>query len=544
MKLNKINIYVSLATLIVALGTTSCVGDLNVEPINPQQTMIYDDDAVFNKIYASFSLTGQVGPSDNGDIADIDEGSSSFYRMGWYMNEFTTDEASWVWASDAGVPDLLHNTYGAANDFSMGMYYRLYFTITLCNFYLEQASGSDTESLRRMAEVRFIRALNYYYVMDLYGNAAFTEKVGAELAEYYTRQQFYDYVESELLAIEDDLAAAGQNTYGRIDVVSDWNLLSRLYLNAEVYTGTAQWQKALDYAKKVLDNGYYHLCTTGATHPTTGEKFSAYQMLFMADNDTNGAQYEAIFPILCDGDKTASYGASTYLVLGSYGSAEDAYVPSGTDCSWGKCTRVRRQLLDQFYGSDASGNSLAPNGTTVQEMTTAANDDRALFFGDGYTQDTPDESDANAGFSCVKFRSYRTDGGARSSDLSMSDSDIPFFRVAEAYLTYAEASTRMNGANSDAKEKIDALRNRANTTVQSSYSLSDILSEWSKEFWWEGRRRTDLIRYGYYGGQSAYKWEWMGGTYEGSQFSSNRNIFAIPENDLANNSNLKQNPGY
>ncbi len=542
--MKRINIIFSLAIVLLAMVVSGCVGDLNVEPINPQQTMVYDGDAIFNKIYASFSLTGQVGPSDNGDIADIDEGSSSFYRMGWYMNEFTTDEASWVWASDAGVPDLLHNTYGAANDFSMGMYYRLYFTITLCNFFLEQTSGSDEETLRRIAEVRFIRALNYYYVMDLYGNAAFTEKVGAELAAYYTREDFYNYVESELLAAAEDMAPAGSNTYGRADKVSAWLLLSRLYLNAEVYTGTAQWQKALDYAKMVLDNGYYHLCTSGATHPTTGEHFSAYQMLFLGDNDTNGAQYEAILPVLCDGDKTASYGASTFLVLGSYGSDEDAYVPSGTDCSWGKCTRVRRQLLDQFYGSDASGNSKAPNGNSIEEMTTAANDDRALFFGEGYTADTPDESDSKAGFSCVKFRSTYSNGGSRSSDLSMSDSDIPLFRVAEAYLTYAEASTRLNGANSDAKEKIDALRNRANAYTQSSYSLEDILDEWSKEFWWEGRRRMDLVRYGYYGGQSAYKWEWMGGVYEGTQFNATKNIFAIPENDLANNYNLRQNPGY
>ncbi len=544
MKYNKINLLLPIAALALALGMTSCVGDLDVEPINPQQTMIYDEDAVFNKIYASFSLTGQVGPSDNGDIADIDEGSSSFYRMGWYMNEFTTDEASWVWASDAGVPDLLHNTYGAANDFSMGMYYRLYFTITLCNFFLDQTSGSDAETQRRIAEVRFIRALNYYYVMDLYGNAAFTEKVSAELAEYYTRQDFYNYVESELLAIVDDLADSGTNTYGRVDKVAAYLLLSRLYLNAEVYTGTAQWQKALDYAQKVIGDSYYHLNTTGAT-ASTGEYFSPYQMLFLADNNETDAKYEAILPVLCDGDQTQSYGASTFLVLGSYGTAEDAYVPSGTDCSWGKCTRVRRQLLDKFYNTSSNGASQAPNGSTVQEMTSTASDDRALFFGEGYTADTPDESDANAGFSCVKFRCVRSDDGGRtSSNLSMVDSDIPLFRVAEAYLTYAEASTRLNGANADAKEKIDAIRNRANASIQSSYSLDFILSEWSREFWWEGRRRMDLVRYGYFGGQSSFKWEWMGGVYEGTQFSATKNIFAIPENDLANNINLVQNPGY
>jgi hypothetical protein len=80
--------------------------------------------------------------------------------------------------------------------------------------------------------------------------------------------------------------------------------------------------------------------------------------------------------------------------------------------------------------------------------------------------------------------------------------------------------------------------------LQSSYSLDDICDEWAREFWFEGRRRTDLIRFDKFGGQSSYKWEWMGGTYEGAQFAKTRNIFALPENELASNTNLKQNPGY
>lgn len=167
MKFNKIKAFISAAGLVLLVGTTSCVGDLDVTPINPQQTMEADYDALFNKVYASFALTGQTGPAGSGDVADIDEGQSDFYRMSWYLNEFTTDEAHWVWATDAGVPDLLHNSYGASNVFSVGFYYRLYFTITLCNFYLEQVpEDGTTETAMRRAEVRFIRALQYYYVMD------------------------------------------------------------------------------------------------------------------------------------------------------------------------------------------------------------------------------------------------------------------------------------------------------------------------------------------------------------------------------------------
>jgi hypothetical protein len=353
------------------------------------------------------------------------------------------------------------------------------------------------------------------------------------LAEYYTTSQFYSYIESELKDIESNLVAPGANTYGRVDKVAAWNLLARLYLNAEVYSGTAQWQNAKDYAEKVINNGYYHLCTSGKNG------YSAYQMLFLADNNENGAQYEMIFPVLLDGVYTKSYGGTNFLVEASYSSGMSEDVPSGSDNSWGKCMAVKKALLDKFY---TNGNY--PQGSTVAEMTTAANDDRALFYGKGFLPAVEEVGDnTGTGFGVVKFRNVRSDGKSASA-IEFVDTDLPLFRIAEAYLTYAEASTRLNGANSDAKEKIDAIRSRANASLKSSYTLDDICDEWAREFWFEGRRRIDLIRYNRFGGQAEYKWEWMGGTYEGSQFAKTRNIFALPENDLATNTNLKQNPGY
>ena len=542
MNLNNIKSLFSAALLFMAAGTftTSCVKDLDVDPINPQQTMEADYDALFNKIYASFALTGQEGPHGNRDLTSFDEGQSDFYRMFWYMNEFTTDEAHWIWATDAGVPDVLHNTYGATNDFSMGLYYRCYFTITLCNFYLDQVADDGTDEIkRRRAEVRFIRALNYYYLMDMYGNAAFIEHVSSEKAVYYTRSEFFTYVESELKACESDLADAGKNTYGRVDKVAADMLLARLYLNAEVYTGTAQWQNAMDYAEKVLNNGYYKLNTTGATNPATGETYTAYQMLFLADNDTNGAQYEAILPVLFDGLKTQSHGGMNFLVLSCYSTEMSEAIPSGTDNSWGKCTRVRGKLIDTFFGEGGD----APETDNVGVMTKAANDDRALFYSKGYSRYILDESEKEQGFSCVKFRNVRSDGKATAA-LVKVDTDLPFIRIAEAYLTYAEASIRLNGANDKATSYINALRKRANALEESTYELKDVIKEWSKEFWFEGRRRMDLVRFNMYGGQSNYKWEFMGGVSSGSQFPAYRNIYALPDNDLTNNENLKQNAGY
>ena len=115
--------------------------------------------------------------------------------------------------------------------------------------------------------------------------------------------------------------------------------------------------------------------------------------------------------------------------------------------------------------------------------------------------------------------------------------------MAEAYLTYAEATARQNGdqTTSEGTEMINALRTRANTETKTVYTLNQILDEWSREFYFEGRRRVDLIRHGKFGG-SNYKWMWKGGAKDGRSFSSHLNIFAIPAEQVKGD--IMQNPGY
>ena len=101
------------------------------------------------------------------------------------------------------------------------------------------------------------------------------------------------------------------------------------------------------------------------------------------------------------------------------------------------------------------------------------------------------------------------------------------------------------GLSSLFKDYINALRERANAAKRnSSYSLDDIIDEWAREFYYEGRRRVDLIRFGLYGGVNNYNWQWKGGSYGGTNFSADLNIYAIPSNEISTNSNLKQNQGY
>ena len=265
-------------------------------------------------------------------------------------------------------------------------------------------------------------------------------------------------------------------------------------------------------------------------------------MLFLADNNKNGAQYENLVVGLFDGVKTKSYGGTTFLIQGSYSNkvSTDDYATSGADNNWGKCIRLRKQLVDKFFTKTPA------EAATLKDMTDAAHDDRALFFNKGINESVTDEgTDENLGYSCVKFRNVNSDGSS-NADVKFVNTDLPVMRIAEAYLTYAEASIRKNGAagNTDAADKINALRKRANATQKNTYTLDDVCDEWSREFWLEGRRRMDLIRFGKFAGQSKYKWEWMGGSYKGNQFPSYMNVFPLPVNELSNNPNLKQNPEY
>lgn len=120
--------------------------------------------------------------------------------------------------------------------------------------------------------------------------------------------------------------------------------------------------------------------------------------------------------------------------------------------------------------------------------------------------------------------------------------------MAEAYLTYAEATARLNGGNTTAEgtKAINDLRARAHAQqrVSGSYTLSDICDEWSREFYFEGLRRQTLIRFDRFGGENNYNWPWKGGAAEGTNFKAYLNIYAIPSIDLTVSEGMVQNPGY
>lgn len=527
---------IPVAAFALTLGMTSCTGDLDVEPLDPNMSTEVSPEGLFNKCYANIAMAGNGGANGDCDIDGIDGGTSGYIRQMWNANELPTDEAINGWGDD-GIEQSCFNTYDESHPMLNGYFARLTTGITYCNQYLTIAADYNATMT---AEIRFIRALNYYLLMDAFGRVPFAETLGTPVI--YTRQEIYDWLEKELTENVEpylDAPKAKKSTdanYGRVDKAAAWLLLSRLYLNAEVYTGTAQWAKAAEYAKKVMDSDY-------RLNTTTINGWSAYQMLFMGDNGETDAAYEAIFPILQDGLKTTSWGTTQFLCAGCFDSDMHAN-PNNPDATnglsgqmWGG-NRTRPQLIQKFFP-----NLDAPQIASY-EMPAVAGDDRAIFDGIGREINNLDRATFKNGYAVAKFVNFKTDGSS-GHDATFMDADFFFFRTAEAYLTFAEATARQNGgsATPEGINAINAIRDRAHATKKAGYSLNDILDEWAREFYFEGRRRVDLIRFGKFGGNTDYIWQWKGGTYAGRNFDEYRNIYAIPAAQLSAYNN-EQNPGY
>ena len=524
------------AALALALGVTSCTKDLDVDPIDPNVSTELNLDGLYLKCYANLALPGNGGANGDSDIDGYDGGTAGFIRQLFNSNELPTDESICCWG-DPGISGFNFNQYDASHPMMHMYYYRLTTGINYCNSYLNEAGdGGDAQ---KKAEVRFLRALQYYMLMDAFGNIPFTETL--EKPQQISRQEAFNWIESELLLAEPDLMEAkamksSDKDYGCATKGACWMLLARMYLNAEVYTGQAQWAKAAEYANKVI-SANYQLNTVGAN------QWSAYQMLFMADNGESSAALEAVFPILQDGSTTTSWGGALFCIASTFdgkmhANPLDPNATNNTDQAWGG-NRARPELVLKFFP-----NATTPEGQSY-DLAKAANDDRALFCSEGRSLYIEKPTDFLQGFGVAKWTNFRSDNGA-TKNASFPDTDFFLFRLAEAYLTVAEADARQNGGSTTATgtELINRLRQRANATTKNTYTLDNIIDEWAREFYYEGRRRVDLIRFGLYGGNNSYKWQWKGGAQDGTSFSADLNIYAIPSNEIATNSNLKQNQGY
>lgn len=515
----------------VVIAAESCEKKLDIVPANTLNAeVVYSTPAGYKnslaKVYAAFALTGNSGPAGNGDVQGIDEGFSDFYRLFWKAQELSTDEAVIAWG-DAGIQDFHNMNWTSNNGFLQGLYYRSLYQITLCNDFIRQSSdaklasrgiaGADADLVKQYArEARYLRAFQYWVLMDLWGNPPFVteaSEIGGPPPARITRSELFTYIETELKAIEPDMPAARTNEYGRADKAAVWSLLARLYLNAQVYTGTARNTDAIVYAKKVIDAGY--------------SLVSNYAWLMRADNNQN--TNEAIFTINYDGKKTQGYGGTTFLVHASVGGSMPAS-SFGIDGGWGgiRATKNLPNLFPDYTGTL---------------------DKRSQFYSSGQNLEINNQTAFTDGYAVTKYKNITRTGGS-GSDQTFSDIDMPLFRLPEMYLIYAEAVLR-GGTGGDAATAlgyINALRQRAYGSTSGNISstqltLDFILDERGRELYWEGFRRTDLIRYNKFV-EGTYLWPWKGGVAGGRSVAAERKLYPLPSSDLNANPNLIQNPGY
>jgi starch-binding outer membrane protein, SusD/RagB family len=513
----------SLAVVFLALMFTSCVKDLDVTPKDPNiitSLTVYNSPAAYKeglaKLYATFSVSGQQGPSGQADIAGIDEGFGNYLRQYWNVQELPTDEAVMAW-NDASIKDFHWQTWAPNDVFVSAIYSRIMYTVALCNEYIRATAGNtDADIVKYHAEARFIRALAYSHAIDLFGNPPFVTEAdapGAFFPKQTTRAELFTYIETELKAIENELGAS-RFEYARADQGAAWTLLAQLYLNAKVYIGQDKNTECITYCNKVIAAGY-----------TLASK---YANNFTADNNLSA---EMIFPITCDGQHTQSYGGMTYLIHAEIGGSMSP-AAFGVGGGWGGI-RTTKALVNKFADN------------------TGATDKRAMFWSDGQKLEINDIGQFTDGWAITKFSNLTSTGAAAPhAHPDFVDTDYPVFRLADVYLMYAEAVLRggTGGTSANALGYVNALRQRAygnaaGNITSGQLTLDFILDERARELYWEGHRRTDLIRFGKFT-TASYLWPWKGKVAEGAATQSYRDLYPIPSNDLGANPTLKQNAGY
>ena len=531
--------------LTVGMLFTSCVGDLNVEPIDPSLNTSNnalktpeDFEAFLAQCYVGFATSGSYGPNGNNNISGLDGGQSQYLRGLYHLNGLTTDEAVCGW-NDQTIKDLHYHKWATTDTFIAAFYYRVFYQIAMFNEFLRQTAATAVEVPNMdvyKAEVRTLRAYCWLHAIDHFGNVPFadeTAQIGKDIPKRILRADLFNYIETELKDIIENsaISAPGTAPYGRVDKTAAQMILARLYLNAEVYTGTPRYEDCARVCKAIATDGHYSLHTE--KHGDAAD-ISAFQELFLADN--HKCTDEIVWSIQQNAGQTESYGVTNYIVFASTGGSMDTNVTgAGISSGWGGL-RTTPEFYRLFSDSDK----------------------RKLFHTDGHNESIDDITEFTHGYAFVKFRNIESDGktvpGASFDEKKQSWSmpgfvsiDFPMLRYAEVHLMLAECALHegvTSVTRSEGLAELNKVRDRAGLSPLSDgyYNLDEVLAECGREFAQECHRRSDLIRHNKF--TENMTWQWKGEVKNGKETSAHLNLFPIPESDKNANSNLKQNDGY
>ena len=535
--------------ILIAALASSCIKDLDTMPLNatdPISEYVYgtDEDAYMSGLAR---LYFQFATNDLTDLQSMDGGASEIVRAFWSVQETTTDAAKCAWGNDAWVRALNTNTWSdAQNDAVYAVYVRALQGISYVNEYLRQtapdrlsARGVNAALAAKISvfrtEARFIRAYLYWMLLDTFGSVPFITEESPVGGAYYplqaTRTYIFNYCVSEL----QELISSGspmmgpRALYPRADKGAAAGLLARLYLNAEVYTGTPMWTEAKSICESIFGMGY-ELCPD-------------YSALFRGDNGQNSqARAELLWSIDYSDANTESYGGTTYLLAAALAATDitDQSRPNGQRNGWAGL-RVPYEYVNKYFGVVAAD--------YVTGEYQVADKRGEVFYIKGRSESMEGELyNFMNGWSCLKYNNIpygQTDQSflPTSAVRNFADVDFPMIRLGEIYLTYAEACMNLQQQYL-ALPYLQALSDRAGVTPPIEITADFLVAERARELMWEAHRRTDLIRFGLFDSDE-YVWPYKGGdSFAGKAFPAYRCLFAIPPTELAANPYLRQTPGY
>lgn len=554
---NKILLGFGLAA--TAASFNACTGDLDVPIQNPNEltsSEFGEDpkgylDRCLAEIYQSMATAGNGGAGSS-ILGFGDAGAGTFTRTIFNLEEMTTDNYSWLQFNDAGYYELVTMNFAPDNGIMYVAYSRIYAVIAICNQFIrtvESGAFQLPDNLQDTAadyirQAKTVRSLCYFYAIDLFGDCGYIdETAGAgSTPPQVSRQEAYDKAVACLEQVSEEWGPSySEPAYGYVGKEVADAVLVKFYLNAAGWGLTPAYDKCWTLSQKII-----------AAHKGEGLNGTglaeSYLALFGANNHeyaSGGARAnEIIMTLPQDGMQLQSYGGSTFYIAAACGSYDG--ISSVNDCNLNSqwTCMVARQQLSEMFDWDQDGYALDKRAAIWKTKKDGFKIDNLVIQGNaGYGQ----------GYAPLKYTNfaYNVDGTidlASSPDGSanaFSDADWVMIRLAEIYLSAAEANILGNaGSSTDALDYVNYLRDRAGLAAWSSADLTadNILAERNRELYGENDRRTALVRHGKYAG-SAYIWNWKGGVQTGAQTSTHYNLFPIPK-QVISFSGYKQNPGY
>lgn len=440
----------------------------------------------------------------------------------WRISEFGTDEfvvpgrASGGWF-DQNQIDIIQHKAAPANGRAAQAWVNIFQEIGTSNAVLQSLETSPNAANLKglIAETRALRAYGYFYAMDLWGNVPIvtTARIDpANLPKTSSRKEVFDFVTTEMLkAIEDLPSVKTVNKtayYPRFTKEAIYSALATIYLNGQVYTGTAYWDKAIEMSDKVISTGVYKL-----------EKDVVDN--FRSTNEDKSTELLSSFSV----DPTKNAGANQFILYAQHSLDQKKYnlpfIPAN-GYSTGQEALDRYEDRDNRKGLIEYGPQFYLDGTPLRYP----NGTHLVLVP---VKDLVGAED-NEGYHVLKY----TPIGAKWAGFN-GDNDLVLMRYADILLIKAEAQFRTGKVN-EALALVNEVRTRSNASLLTSLTLKNIEDERAREFIWEGHRRRDMIRFGTY-----FTGTWKFKTTVTEQW---RGIYPIPAAQINANPNLKQNPNY